>query len=398
MRKILVLTEKYYPEEFLINELVEEWNKNDFEVTVVTLVPTYPYGQVFNGYKNKLYSKELFENIIIKRFKAVTGYRENKILKALSFFNYVFFASFYVVFFGWKYDHVFVYQVGALTVGIPGIISKVYKKKITIWSQDIWPDSVFPKGFNGIYKVFVLFVLKIIVKIVYGNVDNIIVSCRPFIDIINKYVDRKKIYYFPNWAAAINNGSDLSVIKLSDKINITFAGNITRWRNLDVIMRAFHRCNSADKKAQLNIVGDGSGLEYLKNIKNTEGFEDVFFFGRVSSEIINKYYDASDILLISLAPNPCYSLYLPAKFSSYLATGKPILAIMNGAVPELMSQYYVGIVANPDNKDEIEKAILQIIDMSKGEKEKISNESKRLLNDHFDKVRIIAGITKCVNG
>jgi glycosyltransferase involved in cell wall biosynthesis len=391
-----VLTEHYKPEDFLINELVDEWSKKGHRPTVVTLAPTYPFGKVFNGYKNEFFSRVMDGNIEVIRFRAIVGYRESKIKKITSFFNYVILSALYVLCMGWYYDKVFIYHVGALTIGIPGIISKAYNKKITIWSQDIWPETVFPKGVDGVVKKNIYKILRLYVKLTYSLIDNIIVSCEPFVRVIGKNVPGKKIYYCPNWPIE-NICYEKEEKKIFiDKINITFAGNINKRRSLDIIMSAFHDFNKKDKYAQLNIVGDGSGLEYLKKIKEEKGYEDVSFWGRVPAKNIGMYYNSSDILLISLASDACYSLYLPAKFSTYLSTGKPILAVMNGAVPELMNEYYLGVAVSPNDYEGIKLAFNKIFLLNQEEKKKIFQESERILKECFDKNKIIGEITSIV--
>ena len=59
MKKILIVTEYFYPEGFKIHELALEWKNKGYEVDVLTQVPTYPYGVVFENYKNTLFSKEI---------------------------------------------------------------------------------------------------------------------------------------------------------------------------------------------------------------------------------------------------------------------------------------------------------------------------------------------------
>lgn len=388
-----MLSDRFYPEEFIINELAEKWATDGKDVTILTLMPTYPYGQLFGGYKNRLFSIEYFRGLCIKRFFAVTGYRENRLLKVLSFLDYPIFASIYVLLFGWKYERVFVYHVGALTVAIPALFAKIYGKKTVIWSQDIWPNAVFPEGCGGFGKKMIMLFLRFFVRVVYRVVDVIIVSCEPFIEIINQYAPDKKIYYCPNWGSSDVDGACKGGVEISNKINITFAGNINKKRSLDVIMRVFNLYNRNKDTAQLNVVGDGSGLEYLKNIKSTEELHDVVFWDRVSIKEIEKYYAASDVLLISLSPDKCYDLYLPAKFPTYLKTGKPILAIMNGAVPEIMSRYFVGFCARPDNQEEIMMAIDKILNLNEDDKEVIRQESLRLLNNEFNGDKIMEKIS-----
>ena len=52
VKKALVLCEVFHPEDFLINDLVQEWEKKGYELEVLTRVPSYPFGKVYNGYKN----------------------------------------------------------------------------------------------------------------------------------------------------------------------------------------------------------------------------------------------------------------------------------------------------------------------------------------------------------
>ena len=49
--KILVVSQYFYPEEFKVNELVEEFQKRGHEVTILTGKPNYPSGKIFEGYK-----------------------------------------------------------------------------------------------------------------------------------------------------------------------------------------------------------------------------------------------------------------------------------------------------------------------------------------------------------
>ena len=61
--KILFITDNFPPE---VNapatrtyEHVKEWMKDkDVEVTIVTCVPNFPHGRVYDGYKNRFYQKE----------------------------------------------------------------------------------------------------------------------------------------------------------------------------------------------------------------------------------------------------------------------------------------------------------------------------------------------------
>ena len=63
--------------------------KKGLDIDVITLVPTYPVGKVFSGYKNRLFKKDKYKKINIYRVYAVTGYRENikKKIKIYKFYD-----------------------------------------------------------------------------------------------------------------------------------------------------------------------------------------------------------------------------------------------------------------------------------------------------------------------
>lgn len=50
-KKALIIGEAFYPEDFLINDLVQEWEKDKYEFAVLTRAPSYPFGKVYEGYK-----------------------------------------------------------------------------------------------------------------------------------------------------------------------------------------------------------------------------------------------------------------------------------------------------------------------------------------------------------
>ena len=51
-KKILIVTECFYYEEFNINDVALPWKDKGYDVDVLTLAPTYPLGKIFSEKKN----------------------------------------------------------------------------------------------------------------------------------------------------------------------------------------------------------------------------------------------------------------------------------------------------------------------------------------------------------
>ena len=390
MKKILIVTEYFYPEEFKINEVAHEWKNKGYEVDILTQNPTYPHGKIFDDYKNKWFSKEHYNGMNIYKVKAVTGYKTSLFKKLLKYFSFMILGSIVSLRIGKRYDYIFGFDVGALTGMVPAIILKqFYKKPATLWIQDIWPDSVYAYGFKK--TKFLEFLLNSFVKYVYKYSSNFAISAKGFEKKIIPYVDTsKEIFYAPNWADYLNK--DLEKISLSSeqKIHFTFAGNIGTVQNLDNLIDAFGKLE--DKylnKVQLNIIGDGSYLENLKNVVDKNNFRNIIFWGRKPRDEIYKYLEASDFLIVSLIDKEIFSLTVPAKTQTYIATNKPVIAVINGEASEIISENNLGLVCGPSDVEEIKSTFIKAINTNNEEKNEYIRNSEFLTNTVFKKEIII---------
>jgi len=392
-RKILIVTECFYPEEFKINDIAISWIEQGFDIDVITLIPTYPFGKVYDGYKNKLFSKDYYKGISIYRVFAVTGYQNNEFKKLLKYFNYLILGSIVGLFIGRKYNYVFGYNLAALTDMVPAIlIRKIYRKPVVLWVQDLWPDGVYTYGYKKT-KILSLF-LDIFVRLIYRNVTSILISSKGFEPKLKPYVNKNSIFnYLPNWADDLN--MDLVAAKFSkdDIVHFTFAGNIGKVQNLDNIINAFSSLSDVyKKKSQLNIIGDGSNLKHLKTLSNNN--KQIVFHGSKPRKDMAKYFKASDFLIISLKNEKEFTATVPAKTQTYIAAKKPILAFINGETAEIIIDNNLGLYANPSDIESIKNVFEECIDMPNDKKEELVKNCDTLLSTTFNKKRIIENITK----
>lgn len=389
VKKALVLGEAFYPEDFIINDLVKEWEKEGYEFEVLTRAPSYPFGKVYEGYKNKIYQTTYFDSIKIHRFPVWQGYQKSTIIKILNYFSFVFWSFWVILFIGKRFDKVFIYQTGPLTLATAGILlKKFYHAKVTIWTQDLWPETVYAYGFKQ--TKFLSSCLDWFVKWIYKNCDDILVSCEGFIERIHRYVPGKKIDFVPNWS--LMEYMPTKNIVLPGKFNFTFAGNVGKVQNLDNIIKGFGIFVKKYPEVWLNIIGDGSFLKELTQLVKEDRIPNVNFTGRKTLSEMSDYYKASDVLIISLKDVPLYEIMIPSKFQAYLSTNKPIYSIFKGEVSEMVNKYQIGITAHPSNIEDISQGFEQFVNLSKEEYENLSKKSALLLKEVFNKKNIINNI------
>ena len=171
---ILVVSEVFWPEDFIINDLVREWVKMGHRVEVVTQYPSYPQSYVFDGYENRGYQTENWESVKIHRFPFVEGYRDSKVSKFRNYFSYIQGGKKVVDNLKGKYDCAFVSQTGPLTVAYPALYAKKkYGLPVNIWTCDIWPDAVWGYGIRKFTLTETL--LDKTIKSIYKGCDRIFV-------------------------------------------------------------------------------------------------------------------------------------------------------------------------------------------------------------------------------
>ncbi|OOG67952.1 glycosyltransferase family 4 protein [Algoriphagus sp. A40] len=382
-KKLLIIGEAFFPEDFIINDLAQEWSSKGYQIEVLTRTPSYPYGKTFNGYKNRIYQKSFFGDIPVHRVMVIPGYQKNQIIKILNYLSFVFFASIVGVFIGRKFDRVFVYQTGPLTVAIPGsVIKLLYKTQMTIWTQDLWPDTVYAYGFKKTKLLGA--VLNRLVSFVYNNSDSIAVSCRGFSPKLSSYLTSpKSIHWVPNWPL-IDSKSE-NAVSLPGTFNFTFAGNIGKVQNLDNVLKGFKTVAEKFPYAWLNLIGDGSAVEELQELVKKHGISNVNFVGRRPLEEMPDFFEASNVLLISLVDAPIYEIMIPSKFQTYLNYEKPIFAVMKGEVPSMIEDYLLGFSASCNEVDEIRLGFERFLKSSAEELNSMGLASKKLLEESFER-------------
>ena len=344
--KILILTERFFPEEFLVNDIAAEWKRLGHSVEVLTQVPSYPRDRIFDGYRNRLFQTTCeYHEIPVHRVRTVLGYNSGGMKrKIVNYISFAFLTSLWALVFGWKYDRVFTYHTGPLSMATAALILRfIWWRKCMIWTQDVWPDTVYNYGVKPtpIMRAF----LDTVVRVIYWAFSSITVSCPGFIGILKKYT-AKSIVFLPQW---MPNPTPLPPRRPGDKLVFTFAGNIGSVQNLDTMIEAFS-CIPPER-AVLRIVGDGVFLNRLKEQAQKLGLDHVEFTGRRPRAEMSNFFDQSDVLIISL--KSVFNLTIPAKFQAYIAAGRPIFGAVKGDTAELIRQHDIGLTADPDDVDSI---------------------------------------------
>ena len=385
MSRVLIVVERFYPEDFLVNDLAAEWKRQGHDVEVLTQVPSYPFDRIYDGYKNRMYqTTREFNDIPVHRVSTIFGYNRSVVRKILNYLHFGFLTALWALWNGRRFDKVFIYHTAALTMASAAVPLKlIWRKPITVWTQDLWPDAVWGYGFKPARWKESL--LNGFVRIIYSMCERITVSCRRYVHRIKELTGRDA-EWIPQWEPA---EMELKEKEPSGKIVFMFAGNMGVPQNLENVIEGFVKADLQD--AELWLVGDGVMANPLKEKYGDTA--NVRFCGRQPRNDMPKWFAQADALIISLTDK--YSLTLPGKFQAYIKTGKPLLGILNGEARELIEEYEIGYVAEPADIDKIVSAFRGMRDMCEsGQCAAFGERAKRLSKSMFDRKKLISQLWK----
>lgn len=388
--KILIVTQYYNPENFIINDIAQNLKDKGHDIEILTAIPNYPNGTFFPGYNLFNKNKEIINDILIHRSRIIPRFSGNKLFLSLNYISFVFFGILKLIFIKGKFDKIFVFAPSPITVGIVGIFaSKKFNAQSFLWVQDLWPESVAVGG--NINNKYILNLLDFITKIIYRYTDYILVQSEGFIDyILNQGVKKDKIKYVPNYAVDVysaknynNNNSDLF-----NNFTITFAGNIGKSQNLEILIKAAIQLKLKSEQLKFLIIGSGRNKDHLlKKVKENKVSSYFIFLGRKRPELIPSYFNMSSALFISLKKSTIFSLTIPSKLQSYMAFGKPIIGSIDGITNDIISNSNSGLVSGSHDVEGLVNNIIKMKGLSANELDKLGkNASKYYLNNFSKKV------------
>lgn len=387
--RILIVSEVFYPEDFMVNELAVEWQRMGHQVEVLSQYPSYPQSYVFDGYENRGRHIEEWNGIRIHRFPVIEGYRDSKMRKFANYLRFVKEGKSIARQIGKDFDVVFVSQTGPLTVALPALAArKKWGVPVAILILDIWPDVVWTYGVPKLKPIEWL--LDKLIKRIYSRCDKILVSSKRFASTINHYTNQECIYA-PNWLRRVEEVD--STLRLgTGKFHFTFTGNISRYQNLENTIRGFVKADIKD--AVLNIVGDGSYAEQVRAVIQELGTVNVVMHGRRPYNEMGDIMRQSDVLLLPLIDNEGIMKTEPLKLQSYLDAGKPVLGILNGSGRDIIEESNIGICAQPSNIEDIARGFQSAMVFAKEHSEEVKANAMKLMLDRFNKERIVNLITE----
>jgi len=381
--RILFITQWFHPEpSFKTLAFARELIKLGHRVEVLTGLPNYPHGNIYDGYKVRLLQRENMGGVRVTRVPLYPSHDRSGVRR---FLNYTSFALSATLVGPWVIsgaDVAYVYHPPA-TIYLPACMIRLLRRIPIVYDvQDLWPDTLKATGmFNSKLG---LGLMSAWCKFIYKSADKIVVLSPGFKNTLHERgVPPDKIEVVYNWCddtviRPMEPDSDLLLkLGLKNKFTIMFAGNMGRAQALDTILSAAEIVAGRCPQVQFVFVGDGIEKGRIRRKAGEMGLKNVSFFPSLPQAEIAAVLSLADVLLVHLKDDPLFRITIPSKIQAYLAVGRPILAGVRGDAAELVTKARAGAVCPPEDAYGIAEQVCKLQAMPRARLNDIGSNGRR---------------------
>lgn len=392
--RILVVSQYFWPENFRVNDLVKELVQRGHQVTVLTGIPNYPAGKVFDAFKAQPSAFATYEGAVLVRVPMLPrgNGRLHLMLNYLSFIvGGCFFGSWYLR--GKPADVIFVFEPSPVTVGLPAVwLGKIKSAPVVFWALDLWPETLAAIG--AVRSPRVLGWIGRLVSYIYNRCTLVLGQSRGFLGSIARYCDDKtKIRYFPSWAEDVFMDDSVrpapEVHEFVDGFTVVFAGNIGEAQDMPTVLDAAERLKD-NAHVRWVIVGDGRKSDWLQAEVVRRGLDKhVLLPGRFPVERMPSFYAHADALLVSLKRDPIFSMTIPGKVQSYLMAGIPLLGMLDGEGAAVIRDAQAGLTCEASDGAGLAHAVLDLAAMPKAQRRRMGLNGRNFAQQEFGRTQLM---------
>jgi colanic acid biosynthesis glycosyl transferase WcaI len=364
----LILTQYYAPEmgapQIRLRSFAHELRKLGIDVSVLTAMPNYPLGKIFDGYSGRWSASEEIDGIPVKRLWV---FASNNRSGPARIANYCSFAlSALSMLFGPRPDVLFV-ESQPLPLGIVALMMKWLRGVPYVYNvPDLQIDVARQLGFLRGPMLNLAFRFE---NMLLKNAWKVSTVTHAFIEhFISRGVPSENITFLPNGADTTlmkpqpPSPELLNRLRLHGKKVIVSVGTMAYYQALDTIVEAAERL-AVHPEFVVLMVGNGPERERIQALVKSKGLTNVRF-PRISYEESAQLYSIASAAVATFRNVDVARRMRPSKLFPALSCGVPVIFSGCGEAAELIERNECGITVPPEDSSALAEAMMKLADNS----------------------------------
>lgn len=406
--KVLLVAERYWPEvgaaPSRLANMAEGLKHQGCEVDVLTSLPNYPKGRIFDGYRGCISKHEVHGDVNLFRYWIFATVSRNPIFRILNMFSF----AVMIWLFAFKreriksYDCVII-QTPTLVVAKSAmkLFKGLYGKKCVLNVSDIWPLTAVDMGAMKMGDRSWKYMAKL-EKYLYKKADAVLGQSEEILnhvaqekmrlegewnkeevdtdDVLNSSLwrEHKELFLYRN----LQTYNIIEHKTKNQKLKLVFSGMLGVAQDVAGIVK---NVPWKELNVEFHILGGGKQLEEIQNWIAEKPDGGVFSYGFVPKEEIAdrlKEMDASIVPLVTRIRGA-----FPSKVFDILPQGLPILYCGGGEAAAFISRREAGYTSAPGNYKALIENIKKLRDLSAEDYEAMSARCVKVSQEelNFDK-------------
>ena len=363
--KVLVVSFYYEPElgaaPSRIANLAKGLKAAGIDADVLTCMPNYPKGQIFDGYRGRFSMKEQIDGIDVYRYWTYATVSKNPFKRVLAMTAYA--ATMWAFAFKRKlvrsYDRVIV-QSPPIMVSVSAMLlfKKLFGKNVVLNVSDLWPGSAVELGF--VREGSISFkALSSFERFIYRNADSVMGQSQEIVEHVESMFPGKRTFLYRNLQPA--GAATAAVKQKSGQLKLVYAGLFGVAQGMLQLLKAV---DFVALGVEMHLYGGGNQVEEIQEyIKN--GDKNIWYHGYVSKQQMNEELKKYNLSVIPLAA--AIHGAVPSKIFDLLPAGIPILFSGNGEGARIVEECRFGLVSEYGDYKALEQNIRTFVDMPSDE-------------------------------
>jgi glycosyltransferase involved in cell wall biosynthesis len=175
-------------------------------------------------------------------------------------------------------------------------------------------------------------------------------------------------------------------------LRILFAGNIGAAQDFETILSAAELVRS-HRDIHWIIVGEGRSIEWVREQVKERSLEGSFhLLGRYPAGMMPAFFAQASALLVTLRRDQAFALTVPGKVQSYMSSGKPIIAALDGAGAQLVREAGCGLTCPTADPQALAEAVLALHAMPAEERQQMADRGRQYSQENFNRETLFTNL------
>jgi glycosyltransferase involved in cell wall biosynthesis len=368
-KRILVLSQYYAPEPgappIRLGAMTRELKKLGVDVAVVTGMPNYPKGVIFDAYRGKLTMREEVEGVSVRRVWLYPASGRGAIKRLANYLSFTATAAVALVAEG-GVDLVFV-EAQPITLAVPALLNQLLRGVPYVYNTpDLQVEYAAEDRWVGVRAL--VGAAKVLEQQLMKRALSVTTVTHAFIEHFVKERDLPLSHFtfLPNGADTERlypspRDAELALkLGVGDRKVFTFAGTHAPYQGIEVILEAAALLRDRSDIVFL-MVGEGPMRQPLIDRARAEGLENVLFRSSPFHEM-RALMSLTTASLVVLRPLGISKMMRLSKAVPPLACGVPIIYAGWGETASIVQREQVGFTVEPGDARRLADAVLTLAD------------------------------------